>query len=179
MKRKYFVFLLIVLALLGLGLILCYPLWLNVGSVQTQLDEQFSPTAEYILAHPPPTPVFIDAINPPIGSRLEGSEEICVAVLPGGMSDTGDSSGATDRNVASSLRIRLNGQLLPVDTVRVEQAAVLRRLDDGRLGGEVWACFTRRLQSGYHLLQIETRNSPFGVFGFGDFFSYTWAYFVS
>jgi hypothetical protein len=176
MKRRYFVFLLILLGVFGFVMLLNYPLWLNRGTFQRTLDSKFIPTAEYLMAHPVPTPQFINSINPPIGGIINGSEEVCVGLLPGALTHVGDSSTDASINVAGSLRIIMNTQFVPSEAVQVEIINTLQRLSDGRFSGQVTSCFTPYLQKGLHIFQLEARNSPLGVFGFGELFSYTWAY---
>ena len=165
----------LILVFIGLAM-LVYPLWLNVGAFQRTLKETFVPTAEHILLHPLPTPQFIDDITPPMGSKITANQRVCVVLLPGALSDVGDSSEEIATNIASSIRVSMNMEAIPRDATQVTILSILRRLADGRLSGVVTTWFNADLDSGLHMFQIEMRNSPLGIFGLGEFFSYTWVY---
>ena len=176
-KRKFLSCAMFLLSILTTILVLYYPVWLDVGSFfKRKLDSEFVPTAEYMLGHPIPKPEFINSISPPIGTTIEHSEEVCIGILPGGLSDKGDSTRELETNVASSLRIVINNQVIPCDAVRIRMARMIYPLGGGRFSDLMSACFTPELDSGIHLFRVEMRNSPSGIFGSGEYFSYSWMY---
>jgi hypothetical protein len=177
LRRRFVPCSLFLLCILATILVLYYPLWIDVGSFfKRSLDSEFVPTAEYILAHPIPTPEFIGGISPPIGTTIERTQEVCISILPGALSDSGDSNGELSRNVYGSLRIVINNQVIPLNAVGVQMVAILHNLGNGRFSGLVSACFTPELDTGLHLFRVEMRDSPLGIFGFGEYFSYSWVY---
>ena len=176
-RRKIISFSLFLLCILTTILVLYYPLWLDVGSfIKPKLDAEFMPTAEFILHHPIPTPQFISDLSPTIGATIKRTEKVCIGILPGALSDKGDPDGELKRNVASSLRIVINNQVIPLDAVRVEMISTFHNLGNGRFSGLVSACFTPELDIGIHIFRVEMRNSPLGLFGSGELFSYSWVY---
>src|SRR5690606_14982617 len=98
-----------------------YILWLERGRgyVQSQLDNSLLPTAETLLQHPAPLPMFVDAIIPSPGSAIASSEIVCVSLLPVRLSPDGDSSNDSLRNAVVGVEIYVIDRLLPRDTINV------------------------------------------------------------
>lgn len=157
-----------------------YILWLERGRgyVQSQLDNSLIPTAETLLQHPAPLPMFVDAIIPSPGSAIASPQNVCVSLLPGGLTPDGDSSNDSLRNAVGSLEIFVNDSRLPRDIINVSMLGILTMTDDGRLTGRVDSCFELRLEQGHHLFELRVSSSPFGIFGLDVFQSYRWAYFL-
>ena len=175
-QRKLLFCSLFLLCILTTILVLIYPVWIDAGAFfKHQLDAEFVPTAEYVLQHPIPTPEFIEGISPPIGTTLEGTQQVCIGILPGALSDKGETL-ELETNVAGSLRIVINNQVIPRDAVRIGMARMIYPLGGDRFSDLMSACFTPELDTGIHLFRVEMHNSPSGIFGSGDYFSYSWVY---
>ncbi len=176
-KRKFLSCAMFLLCILATILVLIYPYRIeDLGAFfKRQLDVEFVPTAEYMLGHPIHKPEFINSISPPIGTTIEHSEEVCVGILPGALSDKGETL-ELETKVAGSLRIVINNQVIPRDAVRIGMARMIYPLGGGRFSGLVSACFTPELDAGIHIFRVEMRNSPLGMFGLGEYFSYSWVY---
>jgi hypothetical protein len=169
----------LLMCLLAIVLLVLYVIWSSGGYFQQAPLPSTIPTAEYLEQNPIPLPAFVRDITPPPGSIISSSERICSTILPGAVSSSSirdGSDNAITENVARNTRVAVNGVRAARQDIEISILAILDQLPDGRLTGRITVCFEPNLQTGIHIVELQTGDSFWGLFGIGTTVSYTWSY---
>jgi hypothetical protein len=142
-----------------------YILWIWDGHLETSLNAQHIPTAQYLMQNPEPTPRFL-YIDPPPASTIKTGEEIFVATNPFRLSTTiADIAEWTQFFINNSRIGRSNyswgiaGPLMPPDETYDPEYT-----------------FSPPLQPGLHLIEIRVGTSITVLLNPAEARSYMWAY---
>ena len=135
-----------------------------------QADPSLLPTAQYLAQNPIPLPDFVADIDPPPGSVVAPSSEICVTLYTGAIFEKGDTAGSLNNQLVTNTEFLINNQKLsPFVFVRREFPAMLGTIIDGIGTGWITFCFTPDLAEGSHIITVNTVSSS------GKLYSYSWA----
>jgi hypothetical protein len=140
------------------------------------LEVQYVPTAQQLLLSPEATPLFIYHIDPVVGGTIRAGARICVVIVPAALHPNGDQNEEIGQGLYWNVRVFINFKNIPRNAVDVNYGGALFRLPDGRFSGLASACFHAEVNPGLHIFRIEMRGSKFGLFGFGELFTYSWVY---
>jgi hypothetical protein len=168
MSRKTRNILLIVLAvpILIVIVLLLFAEWMWGGRVQTSLDPQYVPTAQYLVEHPEPMPGFIN-VYPRPGSTIQSGDMLQAATNAYRLAASEDDIADWTRIYVNNVRLEnfrdvvrgMGGPLMPPDETY-----------------DPTFFFSPPLQPGFHLIEIRVGTSITALLNPSEARTYTWAY---